>query len=476
MQRRQFLIKLAKFAAGATAFSATSLSCIKQTRKPNIIYILADDLGYGDLSCYGQQHFQTPNLDRMAAEGMKFTDHYSGSTVCAPSRASLMTGFHTGHCWVRGNYESGPHGFGACLELRPQDATITEIAKQQGYSTGVFGKWGLGVMTTTGQPDKKGVDEFFGYLNQGHAHYFYTDYLWKNGEKVILDGNKEGKREQYTHDLIVDESLDFIKRHKDEPFFLYLPWTIPHAEMLVPEKSIKPFRDKWPEKPYIRKSGYSSQEEPKAAFAGMVTRMDRDVGRVLTLLQKLGLDENTLVMFSSDNGPHHEGGHDPIFFDSNGPLRGHKRDLYEGGIRVPMIARWPGKIKAGSTTNHISAFWDLLPTVCDIMYAAPPKDIDGISFMPTLLGASSEQKNHDYLYWEFHEGRNSSQAVRSDKWKAVRLAPSGPIELYDLNVDIGEQKEIAGENVDIIARMKELLDTTRTPHEIWQLKNASQEE
>lgn len=476
MKRRQFLKGLAASAVGAATVTTWSACSTPVSRKPNVIYILADDLGYGDLSCFGQTFFQTPNLDTMAAEGMIFTDHYAGSTVCAPSRASLMTGFHTGHSWVRGNYETGPHGFGACLELRPQDLTITEIAKQQGYTTGVFGKWGLGVMTTTGQPDKKGVDEFFGYLNQGHAHFFYTDYLWKNGEKIILEGNKDGNREQYSHDLIVNESLDFIKRHKDDPFFLYLPWTIPHAEMLVPEDSMQPFRGKWPETPHYDETDggrghYATQLEPKAAFAGMVTRFDRDVGRVFALLKELGLDDNTLVMFSSDNGPHKEGGHNPEFFDCNGPLRGFKRDLYEGGIRVPTIARWPGKIQPGSTTNHVSAFWDVLPTVCETIGAPVPQNIDGISFLPTLLGNPEQQKKHEYLYWEFHEGPTTAQAVRMKNWKAVRHAPSGAIELYDLSQDLGEEKNVAEQHPEIVAKLKEYLDNTRTPHEIWPLKD-----
>jgi len=476
MHRRSFLKSMG--ALSVLAVGGTLTHCAqKSQRKPNVIYILADDLGYGDLSCYGQTHFQTPNIDKLAAEGMKFTDHYAGSTVCAPSRASLMTGFHTGHGWVRGNYETGPHGFGACLELRPEDETIQMQVKKQGYTTGVYGKWGLGVMTTTGQPDKKGVDEWCGYLNQGNAHFFYPEYIWRNGEKLFLEGNKDGGRQTYSHDVIVNESLDFIQRNQDKPFFLYLPWTIPHAEMLVPKDSMQPFQGKWQEEPHYDKSDggsghYATQLEPKAAFAGMVTRMDRDVGRVMDLLKELGLDDNTIVMFSSDNGPHHEGGHDPDFFDSNGPLRGMKRDLYEGGIRVPMIARWPGKIKAGSETNHISAFWDVLPTVCEIAGQPVPENIDGISFLPSLTG-KGEQQQHDYLYWEFHEGQTTDQAVRFGKWKAVRHAPSAPIELYDLSVDIGEEKDVAAEKPEIVVKAKKMLDETRTEHHIWKLRDLS---
>ncbi len=473
MNRRQFMKQLgglAGFAALPLGFS----SCSKPTAKPNIIYILADDLGYGDLGCYGQTHFKTPNLDRLAAEGMKFTDHYAGSTVCAPSRCSLMTGFHTGHSRVRGNYEAGPHGFGACLELRPQDVTVAELLKPAGYATGIFGKWSLGVMTTTGQPDKQGFDEFMGYLNQGHAHFYYTDYLWKNGEKITLEGNQDGKQQQYTHDLIANETLDFIKRHKDEPFFLYVPFTIPHAELLVPEDSIDPFKGKFEETPhYSAKDGgrghYGTQLMPKAAFAGMVERMDRDVGRMMDLLKELGIDDNTIVMFSSDNGPHKEGGADPDFFDSNGPVRGYKRDLYDGGIRVPFMVRWPGKIKAESTSKHVSAFWDFLPTACQLARVDVPQDIDGISFLPELLG--KKQPQHEYLYWEFHENKATDQAVRMGEWKAVRHYPSGPIELYDLSVDIEELNNIADQYPQIVAKMKELLDTVRTDHELWPLKD-----
>lgn len=477
MNRRNFIKHLSKTGIATTIASGISSSCLKEKRpKPNIIFILADDLGYGDLSCFGQTIFQTPNIDRMAKEGKIFTNFYAGSTVCAPSRASLMTGFHTGHCWVRGNYETGPHGFGACLELRPQDLTITEILKDHGYATGVFGKWGLGVETTTGQPDKKGVDEFFGYLNQGHAHFYYSDYLWENGEKITIKENQNGQRGVYCYDLIVDESLDFIKRHKQEPFFLYLPWTIPHAEMLVPDDSIEPFLGKWPEELHCSQedggSGhYATQKSPRAAFAGMVTRMDRDVGRILDELKECGIENNTLVMFSSDNGPHHEGGHDPLFFNSSGTLRGLKRDLYEGGIRVPTIARWPGIIEPNTKSDFIAAFWDVLPTICHLIGIPMPGNIDGLSFLPELMGKSSQQKKHEYLYWEFHEGKTTAQAVRVGDWKAVRLAPSSDIELYNLKEDVSEQHDISKENVDIVIKMKNYLDNARTPHDIWPLKD-----
>jgi arylsulfatase A len=471
MKRREFLRSAgygsASFFAGCSLGSLI-LSCrAGKKRKPNIIFILADDLGYGDLSCYGQKRFETPYLDQMAAEGMHFTDHYSGSTVCAPARCSLMTGFHTGHAWVRGNWEGGPHGWGACLELRPEDLTVAELLKRAGYTTGAFGKWSLGVAETTGAPWKKGVDEWYGYLNQGRAHFYYPEYLYHNDKKVMLEGNTNGQRTQYSHDLIAEKALEFVDNNKDSSFFLYWALTIPHAELLVPEDSLSEFRGRYPETPYVGEH-YASQEEPRAAFAGMVTRMDRDIGRLFERLEELEIDGHTVVMFSSDNGPHKEGGHDPAFFDSNGPLRGIKRDLYEGGIRVPMIVRWPGKVQPGSTSNHVSAFWDFLPTACEIAGIPPPEETDGISFLPEIVG--KEQKPHQYLYWEFHERKTTDQAIRMDHWKAVRHSPFGSIELYDLRTDIGETSDISGQHPEVVARIKALFSDARTHHEIWKLR------
>lgn len=442
----------------------------KRKEKPNIIFILADDLGYGDLSCYGQKKFETPHIDRMAGEGMMFTDHYSGSTVCAPARCSLMTGYHTGHSWVRGNYGDGPHGWGACLELRPEDRTVAELLKSAGYTTGAFGKWSLGVAETTGAPWKKGIDEWYGYLNQGNAHFYYPSFLYHNDKKVMLEGNNDGKRQDYSHDLIAASALNFVAKNKDRPFFLYWALTIPHAELLVPEDSLRPFRGRYPEKPYTG-THYASQPEPRAAFAGMVTRMDRDIGRLLNLLEDLGIDKDTIVLFSSDNGPHREGGHDPEFFNSNGPLRGIKRDLYEGGIRVPLIARWPGRIKVGSTSSHVSAFWDFLPTACALAGALPPDGLDGLSYFPSLVGNEKEQRTHAYLYWEFHERQTTEQAVRTGRWKAVGHSPMGPIELYDLENDLGETTDIAGQNPEIVQDIRVILEKARTPHEIWELRS-----
>jgi arylsulfatase A-like enzyme len=471
--RREFL-KMTGFAAASVGASSLLSSCagigqISGTRgnRPNIIFILADDLGYGDLGCYGQEQIATPNIDRMAAEGMRFTDHYAGSTVCAPSRCALMVGQHTGHCLVRGNGR---------VPLRPSDFTVAELLKEAGYATGIIGKWGLGEPETTGIPNKQGFDYWFGYLNQRHAHNYYPEYLWRNEEKVPLrnvvepvnpPGGVATKRVEYSHDLFAEEALNFVEKHKDRLFFLYLALTIPHANnearfvnrhgMEVPDYGIYTDKD-WP--------------EPQKGHAAMITRMDRDIGRLLAKLKALGLDDNTLVMFSSDNGPHKEGQADPAFFKSSGSLRDYKRALYEGGIRVPMIARWPGRIKADSLSNHISAFWDFLPTCAELIGVKAPKDIDGISMVPTLLGRPARQKKHEFLYWEFHE-QGKKQAVRAGDWKGVRLNvandPDGPIELYNLKDDIGEEHNVAGRHPQIVARIEEYMKSARTPSEHWPL-------
>ncbi len=476
--RRAFL----KFATAAMALGALSARA-QARKKPNIIYILADDLGHGDLSCQGQTKFQTPHLDQLAAEGMRFTDHYSGSTVCAPSRGALMTGMHSGHGLVRGNYETGPRGFGAELALRPQDLTLGEALKREGYRTAAIGKWGMGVDGTTGEPNKKGFDYFYGFLNQAHAHYYYPEYLFRNGEKERIPENAGGKRGKYCTDAFTEECLRFIEESKDGPFFLYAAYTTPHAELLAPEDSMAEFRGRWPETPYVRSakggggkgkrlSAYAGQETPRAAFAAMVTRFDRDIGRIVAKLKALGIDEDTLVMFSSDNGPHKEGGHDPDFFASSGPFRGYKRDLYEGGIRVPFIVRWPGTVKAGAVSNHLSAFWDVLPTVAELAGADAVENIDGISFAPTLLGKDRKQREHEYLYWEFHENKTSAQAVRMGKWKALRHRPGGPVELYDLEADPGETNDLAEKRPKTVGKAREYLDATRTSSKIWPLKYA----
>ncbi len=429
-------------------------------RKPNIIFILADDLGYGDLGCYGQKQIRTPNIDRMAAEGMRFTQCYAGSTVCAPSRCALMTGRHTGHGTVRGN---------ALVPLRPQDVTVAEVLKQAGYATGLVGKWGLGEAGSTGVPNRKGFDYFFGYLNQVHAHNYYPDYLWKNQERYPLPGNVvknnvASKRTQYSNDLFTTEALGFVEKHRDQPFFLYLAYTIPHANnergkiegngMEVPSDA--PYTDKpWPQ---VEKN-----------HAAMITRLDTYVGQVFAKLKQLGLDDRTIVFFSSDNGPHKEGGANPAFFHSSGPLRGYKRAMYEGGIRIPMIVRWPGKVKAGVVSDQVWAFWDFLPTAAELAGAKAPADIDGISVVPTLLG-KGDQKQHEFLYWEFHEG-GSKQAVRMGDWKAVR-AVGGKLELYDLKHDVSETRNVAAQHPDMVARIEAYLKGARTESQQWPLRPA----
>ncbi|MEE9603543.1 MAG: arylsulfatase [Thermoguttaceae bacterium] len=438
----------------------------KTEGKPNIIYIMADDLGYGDLSCFGQKKFQTPNLDRMAAEGMKFTQHYSGSTVCAPSRCCLMTGMHSGHAFIRGNREVQPEG----QYPIPQDTpTLAKLLKGAGYRTGMFGKWGLGAPGSSGDPMKQGFDEFFGYNCQRHAHSYYVKYLWHNTDKVPLHPTT------YAHDVIVQRAMQFIKDSKGGPFFCYMPVTIPHASMHVPEESAKPFRAKFPEfEDKVGRYAGPTVRNPIACFAGMVTRLDSQIGKMFELLDELGIDDNTLVIFTSDNGPHREGGHEPTFFNSTGPLRGIKRDLYEGGIRVPTIARWPGHIKAGEVNHHISAFWDVLPTCAELAGVKTPQGIDGLSFLPTLLGNDNEQKQHEYLYWEFAATRgSSSQAVRLGDWKAVRVNlkknPHAPIELYNLKDDIGEENNVAAGHPEVVAKMKAIFEKARVKSDIFKL-------
>jgi arylsulfatase A-like enzyme len=402
---------------------------------PNIILFLADDLGYGDLGCYGQKYIKTPHLDRMAAEGMRFTDFYSGSTVCAPSRCTLMTGYHTGHSRVRGN---------GIVPLLPEDVTVADLLKAAGYATGIFGKWGLGEPGTTGVPNKKGFDEWFGYLNQVHAHDYYPDYLWRNEEIVQIPPDT------YSHDLFTQEAIDFIKRKQNEPFFLYVPYTIPHANNELGDEGMQVPSDA----PYSHESWPQQQKN----YAAMITRLDEHIGQILALLAELGLEENTIVLFSSDNGPHEEGGATAEFFDSNGPLHGIKRDLYDGGVRVPMIARWLGKIKPGLVNHQPFALWDFLPTATEIAGIKAPEDIDGISMLPTMLGKPSE--NHEILYWEFHE-RGFEQAIRMGRWKAVRHGLNQPIELYDLATDISEQCNVAVKYPEVVQRIKEILKTVR---------------
>ena len=442
-------------------FAALSTSASAADSRPNIIYILLDDAGYGDFSCYGQKRFTPPNIDKLAAEGMRFTDHYSGSTVCAPTRCSLMTGVHTGHSYVRGNREVQPEGQAAM----PADiVTIPRLLKKAGYTTGAFGKWGLGAPASTSDPAEH-FDLFYGYNCQREAHSYYPTHLWRNKERVPLDG------ETYTATMIMDEALQFVRDNQSGPFFAFLPLTIPHAAMHAPDEYTAPWRKKFPQfEDRIGKYKGPQVKNPIAAFAGMMTLMDDGVGQLMTLLQDLDIDDNTIVLFTSDNGPHKEGGHDPIFFDSNGPLKGHKRDLYDGGIRAPLIARWPGKIKAGTTSDMVSAHWDMLPTFCEIAGTDSPSGIDGISMVAELTGTGT-QRQHEFLYWEFYE-RGGKRAVRFGDWKAVQLNLKGPnqkegVELYDLSKDIGEENDVAAAHGDKVERALEYFASAHTPSEFW---------
>lgn len=429
---------------------------------PNIIFILADDLGYGDLGCYGQTQIKTPQLDRLAAQGMRFTNCYAGSTVCAPSRCALMTGRHMGHARIRGNGQ---------VPLTPEDITVAEVLKSQGYATGIFGKWGLGEADTTGVPNAQGFDQWFGYLNQHHAHNYYPDFLWRNREQERIPGNVvvnnvATKRAVYSQDLFLREALGFLDRHQRERFFLYLPFTSPHANNEAGKLGMEVPSDE----------PYSNQPWPQAQknHAAMITRLDREVGRILARLEELQLAERTMVFFSSDNGPHKEGGADPQFFHSAGPLRGIKRDLYEGGIRVPMIVRWPGHVAASSTSDLPWAFWDVLPTLAELAGAKSPEGLDGLSVVPTLVGADHaghEQPRHEFLYWEFHE-RGFKQAVRAGDWKLIRFGLPGRVELYNLATDLGETHDVAQDHPDIVTRLTALMNTARVDSADWPISNA----
>ncbi len=427
---------------------------------PNIVFIMADDIGYGDLGCYGQQQIATPNIDRLAAQGMRFTQFYAGSPICAPSRNVLMTGQHTGHALIRGN---------AKVSLRPQDVTVAEVLKEAGYATGAVGKWGIGEEGSTGTPTKKGFDYFFGYIDQTHAHNYYPTFLVRNGTRVPLPNivphmGKYGqgvatKKVVYSDDLFRIEAAYFIERNMDHPFFFYYPSTLPHANDEAKNRGM--------EIPSLGRYADKDWPEPEKAKAAMITRLDDDVGRVLDELQELGLADNTIVIFTSDNGPHAEGGVDPAFFDSSGPLRGIKRDVYEGGIREPFIVRWPGHVAPGSVSDFVGYFGDFLATAADIAGVKPPAGLDSISFLPTLLGHPAEQKQHAYLYWEFYEGR-SSQAVRMGDWKGVRIPMlTGPIELYNLRTDLGERHDVAAEHPDIVARIRAIMQEAHVPSLLW---------
>ncbi len=430
---------------------ASSIAQSNKTRPPNLIYIMADDLGYGDLGCFGQKTIKTPNLDKMASEGLRFTSYYAGNTVCRPSRLSLWTGKHMGHTPISSN---------ANYHFKPSDITVSELLKSRGYATGGVGKWAMGGIGTTGHPNKNGFDFWFGYLDQGEAHNYYPTHLWKNTEKITLKGNtltREAKdrgrvsknRVTYSHDLLTTQAMKFIADHKNTPFLLHVHWTIPHANneggratgdgMEVPDYGIYA-KEKWP--------------NTKKGAAAMITRMDQDVGKIIQLIKKLNIQNETMIFFTSDNGPHSEGGHKHETFNANGPLRGYKRDLYEGGIRVPGIAYWPNKIKPGTESDQPFAFWDWLPTACELAGITPPTGLDGLSFAPTLLGKLDQQKIHPYLFWKY----GSKIAIRKQEWKAVRNSPNKRLELYDLKNDIGETKNLSAQYPDKISELEKLIE------------------
>lgn len=454
-----------------------SESTARAQDKPNVIFILADDLGYGDLGCYGQQVIQTPRLDQMAREGMRFTQFYAGCTVCAPSRCVLMTGLHGGHAHVRGNAGSNNMSI---QSLRDDDVTVAEVLKSAGYRTGLIGKWGLGEVDQPGFPLRQGFDYFYGYLSQVHAHNYYPEFLYRNATKEMLRnvvelpaGQAPGflsgsatKRVDYSHDLFAQEALDFVRSHRDEPFFLYLALTTPHANneaarmrgngAEVPDFGIYADKD-WP--------------DTDKGQAAMITRMDSDVGRLLDLLRDLGIDQKTLVMFSSDNGPHDEAKHSLARFNPSGPLTGIKRSLTEGGIRVPLICRWPGKIQPATTSDHVGYFADVLPTLAEVSGKPLEQATDGISFVDTLLGRQ-QQKQHKYLYWEFYE-QNSRQSVRFGNYAAIREPMfSGKVKLYDLVADLAQKRDIADQNPELVVRAKAYLEEAHRPNPNWVVRSA----
>ncbi|HXH98764.1 MAG TPA: arylsulfatase [Sphingobacteriaceae bacterium] len=424
--------------------------------KPNIVYLMADDLGYGTVGFNGQTKIKTPNIDRLAKEGMIFKQHYSGSSVCAPSRAALMTGVNTAHAHIR--ELSAWTASGKSIDLLAEEVTVAEELKRAGYATAIIGKWGMDESNTTGNAIDQGFDFFYGYKTHTEAHHYYPEYMWRNKEKLMLPKNVTAqKKGTYSNDSFTDEAIKFIRANKSKPFFLYLPYTVPHNEITVPEDSKKPYLNlNWPKKP-MQKGHYYHDEEGNTTYAGMVSRLDKYVGQIITELKQQGLDNNTLVIFTSDNGP----AFNNEFFNNNGPFRGQKLTLYEGGIRMPFAARWPGKIKPNSVTDQVAAFWDFLPTACEIAGIKPSLNIDGISYLPTLLGKNKKQKQHDFLYWEINETQGPIQAIVMGKWKGILLYEK-PFELYDLLTDIGETTNVADKNPDIVKKIRETMIATRT--------------
>jgi arylsulfatase A-like enzyme len=437
---------------------------------PNIVFIMADDLGYGHLGSYGQEKIKTPNIDRLATQGVRFTQTYSGNTVCAPCRSVLMTGRHMGHTSVRGNSGGIP--------LLPQDVTIAEVLKHAGYTSGAFGKWGIGEVGTGGEAIAQGFDEFFGYYHQVHAHSYYPGYLWHNNKKYILPGNTARKSDgltgdvhtQYTADEIQKKALNFIRQNQDRPFFCYVPSTIPHTELLPPADAMRLYEGQFPEPtPWVDSRGhYANQPKPRTAFAAMVTRLDKHVGQILDLLDELNLADNTIVFFTSDNGGQTAGGPDLEFFKGNGILRDGKGSMYEGGIRVPMIVRWPGRIQPNTTSDHPWYFPDVMPTLAEIAGVSKhvPKIVDGHSVLPALIGeeaAGRKQPTHETMYWELGSGRRMKIGLRSGDWKIVSQDPNKTPELFNLKDDPSETTDLATRHPDVLNRLIQLARKAHTP-------------
>ncbi len=472
MKYKYFFFILGVFTIFSCSYKATEKNKNPETiedQKPNIIFIIADDLGYNDLGCYGQQLIKTPNIDKLALQGMQFTQCYSGSAVCAPARSVLMTGMHTGHTTVRGNFgQGGVVGLGGGegrVPLKENDTTIAQVLQKAGYVTAMIGKWGLGEPNTSGEPNKKGFDEFYGFLNQRRAHTYYPEYIWKDTVKIELPGNRNGQKAEYTHDMFADYAIDFITRNKDTTFFLYLPFCLPHSDYEVPDNGIYKEED-W--------------GDDLKAYAAMISKLDNTIGRILFALKESGIDKNTIIFFTSDNGATNITDEWKIFH-SNDPFRGGKRDPYEGGIRIPMIIRYPGKIEAGETNDLSWYFADIMPTMAEIAKVLPPKNIDGISVLPTILGDKQDLSNR-YLYWEFYK-RSGWRAVRFGNWKAIQKGMNQEIhqdiELYDLKHDIWETNNIADQHPEIVKRAAEMFNEAHTPSEnfMWEylLENAKNE-
>jgi arylsulfatase len=492
IQRREFVRVLG---LGAAALGLGSVEgCVPGPRRPpNVVFILADDLGYGEVGVYGQEKIRTPAIDRIAREGVRFTQHYSGSPVCAPSRCVLLTGLHTGHAYIRDNDEMGERGdvwhdpeLEGQRPILADTYTLGRLFQDAGYVTGAMGKWGLGGPGSSGEPNRQGFHHWYGYLCQRVAHNYYPTHLWRNGEKDLLEGNEYFYPHQrlpedadpddpasyaayaggeYSMDLMAQKARAFIRENAQSPFFLYLPFPVPHAALQVPQDSLAEYADAFPETPYRGERSYLPHPKPRAAYAAMVTRMDREIGSILDLLDELGLGEDTLVIFTSDNGPTFNGGTDSEFFQSAAGFRGLKTELYEGGIRVPMVARWPGRIPAGSVSHLPSAFWDFLPTFAELTGQAPPVASDGVSLLPAMEGRTEDQEDREYLYWEF-QGR---QAVRLGRWKAYQRASDGDFELYDLETDRGETTNVASGQPELVARIRQIMGEARTPSELFPL-------